>query len=62
MHLMYELLWYFFVAIIEGIMTFKKSIVKYICYKVDKMISPYRVHLMFQYFAIYFNKIIQDKI
>ena len=30
MYLMYELLWYLFVAIMEGIVTFKKSIVKYI--------------------------------
>ena len=43
-------------------MTFKKSIVKYICYKVDKMISTYRVYVMFQAFVIYFNKIIQDMI
>ena len=62
MYLMSALLWYLFVATIEAIVTFKKSIVKYICYKVDKMISPYRVHLMFQYFTIYFNKIISDKI
>jgi len=62
MYLMYELLWYLFVAIMEGIVTFKKSVVKYICDKVDKMISTYRVYVMFQYFAIYFNKIIQDMI
>jgi len=59
---MYELLWYLFVAIMEGIVTFKKSIVKYIYYKVDEIISTYRVYVMFQYFVIYFNKIIQDMI
>jgi len=46
----------------EGIVTFKKSIVKYIYYKVDEIISTYRVYVMFQYFVIYFNKIIQDMI
>jgi len=59
---MFALLWYLFVAITEGIVTFKKSIVKYICYKVDEMISTYRVYVMFYYFAIYFTKIIQDMI
>ena len=62
MYLMYELLWYLFVAIMEGIVTFKKSIVKYIYYQVDEIISTYRVYVMFQYFVIYFNKIIQDMI
>jgi len=62
LYLMYELLWYLFVAIMEGIVTFKKSIVKYIYYKVDEIISTYRVYVMFQYFVIYFNKIIQDMI
>jgi len=32
MYLMYEPLGYLFVAIMEGIVTFKKRIVKYICY------------------------------
>jgi len=49
---MYELLWYLFAAIIGGIVTLKKSIVKYICYTVDEMISNYGVYVMFQYFAI----------
>jgi len=44
------------------LVTFKKSIVKYIYYKVDEIISTYRVYVMFQYFVIYFNKIIQDMI
>jgi len=59
---MYELLWYLFVAIMGGIVTLRKSIVKYICYKVDEIISTNRVYIMFQYFAIYFNKIIRDRI
>jgi len=49
---MYELLWYLFIAIMEGIVALKKSIVKYICYKVNEMISIYGVYVMFQYFAI----------
>ena len=43
-------------------MTLKKSIVKYICYKVNKIITTDRVYVMFQYFPIYFNNIIQDTI
>ena len=57
---MYELFWYLFVAIMGGIVTLKNSTVKYIDYKVDEMISPYEAYVMFQYFAIYFNKIIQN--
>jgi len=49
---MYELLWYLFVAIMGGIVALKKGIGKYICYKVDEMISNYGVYIMFQYFAI----------
>jgi len=49
---MYELLWYLFVAIMGGMVALKKSIVKYICYKVDEMISTYGVYVMFQYFPI----------
>jgi len=45
-----------------GIVTLKKSIVKYICYKVEEMISNDRVYVKFQYFAIYVNKVIQDTI
>ena len=60
MYLMYELFWYLFVAIMGGIVTLKKSIVKYIYNKVDEMISTYEAYVMFQYFAIYFNKIIQN--
>jgi len=43
-------------------MTLEKCVVKYIWYKVDEMILTYRVCAMFQYFAIYFNRIIQDTI
>ena len=44
-------------------MTLKKSIVKYIYYyKVDEMISTYRAYVRFQYFAMDFNKIIQNTI
>jgi len=59
---MYELLGYLFVTIMEGIMPLKKSLVKYIRDKVDEMISTYNAYVMFQYFAICFNRIIQDTI
>jgi len=59
---MYEQLWYLFVAIMRGIVTLKKSIVQYIFYKVEENISTNRVYVKFQYFAIYFNKVIQDTI
>jgi len=49
---MYELLWYLFVAIMEYIVALKKSIVKYICYKVDEMISTYWIYVTFQDFPI----------
>jgi len=62
MYLMYEQLWYLFAAIMGGIVTLKKSIVKYICYKVEEMISTDKVYVKFQYFAIYVNKVIQDMI
>jgi len=42
--------------------TLKTSIVKYICYKVEEMISTDRGYVMFQYFAIYVNKVIPDTI
>jgi len=57
---MYEHLWYLLVAIMGGIVTLKKSIVKYICNRVEEMISTDRVYVKFQYFAICFNKVIQD--
>jgi len=62
MYLMYEQLWYLFVAIMGGIVTLKKSLVKYICYKVEEMISTDRVYVKFQYIAIYVNKVIPDTI
>jgi len=45
-----------------GIVTLRKSIVKYICHKVDEIISTDRAYVIHQYFAIYFNKIITDRI
>jgi len=55
---MYKLLWFLFLAIIGGILTLKKRIVEYMCKKLNETISTYRVYVMFQYFAIYFKKII----
>ena len=57
---MYEKLWCLFVAILGGIVTLKKSTTQYIFYKVDQGISTYGVHVIFQFFSIYFNRMIQD--
>jgi len=62
LYLIYELLWYLFVAVLGRIITLKTSIAKYVFNKVDGMISTYEVYVIFQYFAIYFNKVIQDTI
>ena len=55
MYLMYKQIWYLFVAIGGDIVTLKLGIVKYVLYKPDEMISAYRVHIIFQFFVIYFN-------
>jgi len=62
MYLMYKQLCYLFVDIMGGIVTLKKNIVKYICYKVKEMISTDRVYVKFQYFTIYVKKVIPDRI
>jgi len=40
--------------------TVKMRILKYISYKLDEMISANETYIRFQYFVIYFNKVIQD--
>ena len=52
---MYKQIWHLFVAIGGGIVILKPSIVKYVLYKPEKMISTYGVHIIFQYFVIYFD-------
>ena len=52
---MYEDFWYWFVAIVEGVVTVKMRIVKYVFYKLDEKISANGVYIRFQYFLIYFN-------
>jgi len=52
---MYEQLWYFFVAIGEGIMALKPSMVKYASWKPNWMISAYGVHVMLKSFVMHFN-------
>ena len=52
---MYEVFWYWFVAIMEGSVTVKTRIVKYISDKPDERVSANGVYIMFQYFVIYFN-------
>ena len=60
MYLLYKLIWYLFAAILDCTMTLTTSIGKYVSYKLDEMISAPGVHVMFQYFLIYFNLVIQD--
>jgi len=43
-------------------MSLKIYITKYIYYKPHKRISAYEVYLLFQFFQIYFNSVIQDTI
>ena len=50
---MYEQIWYLFVAIGEGMVTWKLSKVKYASYKPNQMISTCGVDVIFQYFVIY---------
>ena len=55
---MYEQIWYLFVAIGEGMVTRKLSIVKYVSYTPNQMISTYYADTIFQYFVINFNSLI----
>jgi len=57
---MNELLWYLFVAILEDSVALKTSRAKYRSYKQYTMISAHGVYVLFQYFLIYFNYVIQD--
>ena len=59
---MYEVFWYWFVAIMEGVVTVKTRIAKYISYTPNNTVSAKGVNLRFQYFLIYFNYIFQDTI
>jgi len=59
---MYEVLWYWFVAILEGSMSLKRCVAEYVYYEPDKIISAPGVYIIFQFFQIYFNSVIQDGI
>ena len=52
---MCEVFWYWSLAIMEGVVTVKTRIVKYIFDKPNERVSANRVHIKFQYFVIYFN-------
>jgi len=54
---MYELLWYLFIAILEGSVALKTSRAEYKSYNQYTMISAYRVYVLFQYFLIYHTSI-----
>jgi len=59
---MYELLWYWFAAILDCTVTLNTRIGKYISYKLDERRSAPGIQVMFQYFLIYFKQVIQDMI
>ena len=52
---MYEVFWYWLVAMIEGVVIVKTRIVKYISYKSIEIISGDEIQVRFQYFVIDFN-------
>ena len=52
---MLRVFYYWYVAMLEDVVTVKTRIVKYIVYKLDQMISANGVYLRFQYFLIYFD-------
>ena len=58
--LIYELLWYLLIAILEDSVALKSSRVQYVTYKLVIMISAHRVYLLVQYFLICFIYVIQD--
>jgi len=57
---MYELLWYLFVTILEGSVALKTSRAEYRSCKQYTIISADGVYVLFQYFLIYFNYLIQN--
>ena len=59
---MYELFEFLLVGSLGGIGTLKMSRAGYVLYKLDERISNYVVNVMFQYFVIYFNRVIQHNI
>ena len=59
---MYEVFWYLIIAMLEVVVTVKMGIVKYISDKLAEMISADEAYIIFQYFVIYLNQVIQDTI
>jgi len=52
---MRNVLYYWFVAMLEDVVIVKTRIAKYIVYKLDEMISANGLYLRLQYFLIYFD-------
>ena len=52
---MWKVFYYWYVAMLEDVVTVKTRMVQYIVYKLYMMISANGVHLRFQEFLIYFN-------
>ena len=59
---MYKVFWYWFLAIMEGVVTVRTRRVKDISDKPKERVSANGVHIKFQYFVIYFNSVFQDSI
>ena len=59
---MYEMFWYWFVVVMEGVVAVETSTVKYISDKSDNRVSANRVYIKFPYFMTYFNQVFQDTI
>ena len=52
---MYEVFWNEFVAMMEGVLSLKTRIAKYVVYKANNRVSAKEINTRFQYFLIYFN-------
>jgi len=57
---MFEMFWYLFISILEGILMVKMRRVKYVAYKLNEIISADEADIRFQYVTIYLNEVIQD--
>ena len=55
LYLMYEVLWYWFVAMVNCVAKVKMRRVKNVSYKVEEMLFADVVYIRLQYFVIYFK-------
>ena len=47
MYVLFKVVWYWFVSILEGVVTVKAKIVQYVSYKFDVRISADKAYLKF---------------